>query len=345
MPFIGYSGVANLALTYPAWAGGVAAVAVDGQNVGVGVGGSEVIWQPAPPPPPSAAPYALYNACELFPAYTVTDGYITQLGNDTWTNDQYIVDNGFIRYMINGIGQGALGDGNPPGPTALGIKYDPTGQGNYDVDDFLTPGTPWEAFAMSGDGVQIGGANTGAGGFPANAKVWPIGGLSNHYVLLVGDAVSGWGIIQYMTYPGESVIRMNMTYIATANRASVKMMRGMDPDVDVLAHGTFVTINVRGAEGVPANDLVYSEGQFTGKPLSLYVPGNGYTHNTAIISSWPTYNYDLILSGRDDGTGDYAILGAWNIGALAQGESASVCCYYICSTDVAQTVEKINAAP
>jgi hypothetical protein len=341
MAYIGYSGVANLALVYPAWAGGVAAVAIEGQNVGLGVGGSEVIWKPVPPSPPSATSPLLVGACDVFPEYTVTDGYITQLGNDTWTNDEYIVDNGFIRYMINGIGQGALGDGNPPGPAALGIKYDPTGQSNYGVDDYLTPGVPWEAFAMSGDGVQIGGANIPPG-FPANAKVWPLGGLSNHYVILVGNATDGYAIVQYMTYPGEAVIRMKMTYVATANRANVKIMRGTDPDVDVLAFGTFVTVNTRGFGDIPSTDLVYAIGENSGKPLSLYVPGNGYTHNTAIIASWPTYNYDVILSGQDDGTGDYAILGAWDVGAVASGETVSVCCYYICSTSVEETVAKIN---
>jgi hypothetical protein len=342
MPYVGYSGTANLAHTYPAWAGGVCAVAIEGQNVGKGVGGSEVIWMPTPPPPPASTSPLLAGACDVFPEYTVTDGYITQLGNSAWTNGQYIVDNGYIKYMINGIGQGALGDGNPPGPTALGIKYDPTGQGNYGVDDYLTPGLPWEAFAMSGDGVQIGGANTADGGFPANAKVYPIGGLNNYYVILVGNATDGYAIVQYMTYPGEAVIRMKMTYVATANRAVVKIMRGTDPDIDVLAFGTYVTTNTKGFGAIPSTDLVYAVGNYSGKPLSLYVPGNGYTHNTAIMSNWPTYNYDAILAGQNNGTGDFAILGAWNVGAVASGETVSVCCYYICSTSVEEAVEKIN---
>ena len=48
MPFVGYSDVADLALTYPALAEGVGAVAIEGQGAGQGVGGSEVIWRPIP---------------------------------------------------------------------------------------------------------------------------------------------------------------------------------------------------------------------------------------------------------------------------------------------------------
>lgn len=345
MAYVGYSGSANLALTYPAWAGGVTAVAVEGSTLGAGVGGSEVIWRPVPPQPPGAQPLELQYGCSLFPEYTVTDGYITELGNDTWTNDQYIVDNGYIKYMINGVGQGALGDGGTTGSGNLGIKYDPTGQGNYGVDDYLTPGIPWEAFAMSGDGVQIGGSNTSHGSFPANAKVWQVSTDNNHYVVLVGNATDGWGIVQYMTYPGESVIRMKLSYVATADRTSVKIMRGTDPDVDVLAHGTYVTTNTKGFGSIPSSDIVYAIGNYSGKPLSLYIPGNNYTHNTAISSSWPTYDYDMILSGRNNGTGDYAILAAWDLGSMLTGQQAGVCAYYICGTSVQETVEKIKPVP
>lgn len=346
MPYVGYSGVANLGLTYPAWAGGVTAVAVEGSTLGAGVGGSEVIWLPTPPPPPGSGTEqpGLQYGCSLFPEYTVTDGYITQLGNDTWTNDQYIVDNGYIKYMINGVGQGALGDGGPATPETLGIRYDPTGQGNYGVDDYLSPGIPWEAFAMSGDGVQIGGSNTSHGGFPANAKVWVVNPDVNHYVLLVGNATDGYGIVQYMTYPGEAVIRMKMTYVATANRDSVKMMRGTDPDVDVFAYGTYVTINTKGFASIPSSDIVYAVGSNSGKPLSLYIPGNNYQHNTAISRSWPTYDYDMILSGRNDGNGDYAILAAWNLGSMVAGQTASACCYYICGNSIEEIRDIINPA-
>jgi hypothetical protein len=44
MSFIGYSGVANLALTSSAWAEGVAAVPSTNSDLGEDVGGSTVEW-------------------------------------------------------------------------------------------------------------------------------------------------------------------------------------------------------------------------------------------------------------------------------------------------------------
>jgi hypothetical protein len=44
MSYVGYSGVANLALTYPALAEGPSAITFIGGDVGEGVAGQSVIW-------------------------------------------------------------------------------------------------------------------------------------------------------------------------------------------------------------------------------------------------------------------------------------------------------------
>jgi hypothetical protein len=44
MSYVGYSGVADLALTYPALAEGTAAITSIGGDVGQGVAGATVIW-------------------------------------------------------------------------------------------------------------------------------------------------------------------------------------------------------------------------------------------------------------------------------------------------------------
>lgn len=289
---------------------------------------------------------SLKYGCALFPDYTVGDGIINELGSG-YTTDQYTVDNGYVRYTVNGVGEGALGDGGTTGSGNLGLMFDPTGSGSYGSDDYITPGNPWEAYAVSADGIVIGGSNSDNGvpiNFPTGAKVYAVGGTNNHYVILRGNASDGWVILQYMTLPGEPVIRIKMSYTAPyANRSSVKFMRGTDPDVDVLAHSTYNTLNQRGYGSIPATDLVYSVGQYSGKPLSLYIPGNGFTHNTAVMSSWPTYDFNTILSGRNDGNGDYAITGAWDTGALTAGDTVSVCCYYICGSNLNDIVSAIGS--
>lgn len=52
MAYVGYSGVANLALTHPAWAEGVSAITATGKDVGEGVAGDTVIWMGSGVPEP-----------------------------------------------------------------------------------------------------------------------------------------------------------------------------------------------------------------------------------------------------------------------------------------------------
>lgn len=44
MPYVGYSGVANLGMTHPASAAGTSAATSSGQDIGRGVGGETTIW-------------------------------------------------------------------------------------------------------------------------------------------------------------------------------------------------------------------------------------------------------------------------------------------------------------
>lgn len=285
-------------------------------------------WFSSPPQPVPDPP--LSSACDLFPDYTRDSLY----AEGSPTTSSYLIDNGWIKYTLNGYGQGAIGN-STIGP---GLFYSPLGDGNYGDDDYITPGNPWEAFAVQAGSNIIGGSNTDNYApiiFPSGALIWSLGGPNNHYAVLRGSASIGWVIVQYMTYPGEPIIRMRMTYQnTTGSTQSVKMMRGADCDVDVNTYGIYSTINRRGYSTVPATDLVMSIGQYSGKPLSLYCPGNGYTHNTAILGIWPTYDFNMILSGNDSGNGDNASACAWNIGNVAAGASVSVCCFYICTPDV-----------
>ncbi len=283
-------------------------------------------------------PTTLSGGCALFPELTRDSLY--ELGEPT--TGQYEVNNNHIKYTINGFSEGAIGDGE----TGLGLMYSPNGDGNFGTDDYITPGNPWEAYTVQAGSTLIGGSNTDTSvptNFVNNALVWPFGGLNNYYVVLRGNINVGWVIVQYFTFPNEPIIRIKMTYQNTTGATQyVKMMRGVDPDIDSIVFGSFETTNQRGYGAISGNDLVYSIGNFSGKPLSLYLPGNGYTHNTAIISPWPTYDFDSILAGTNNGNGDHAILGAWDIGNVLNGQSVSVCCYYICSNNVEEIVTAIG---
>jgi flagellin-like hook-associated protein FlgL len=191
--------------------------------------------------------------------------------------------------------------------------------------------------------ISIGGSNEGDAPDGISNQIWQADLLTNHYVVLKGDQENGFVTTQYMSRPDESIIRMRMSYTnTTGGIVNLSMMRGTDPDVDSFAGGSTDTINTIGLGSIPSTDIVTGVGPITGKALSLYVPGNGYTHNVAIVSSWPDYNpTDTLAGGPANTASDDAIQGAWDFGAVAAGQTVSVDAYYIAGNDVLANIERL----
>lgn len=273
---------------------------------------------------------------------SISDNYtLSQLGSSS--NSKFVVDTGYVNFTINGFGKGSLGDGS----SSPGLMFDPNGGGSYGVEDYISPGTPFETFVIKAGSNNIVGSNISNSLDNSAAKIWRIDSTKNNYLVLKGSESTGFAQVQYMALPGESVIRMRMSYTNTTGATqNVTMARGLDPDVDVRTYGSYLTINTLGADGIPATDLVNSIGQRSGKALSLYVPGNGYTHNVAIMNPWPVYDPNSILNGDESSDPvnghDYAIMGAWNIGPVENGKTVSVDAYYIAGTNVLETIDRLS---
>ena len=269
---------------------------------------------------------------------SASDNYtLSQLGASS--NSSYVVDTGFVKFTVNGQGSGALGNGG----SSPGLMYDPSGNSNFGVEDYISPGIPFEGYSVVAGANTIKGSNETSVTSPAT-KIWRVDPTTNEYVVLRGAQSTGFVTLQYMAKQGESVIRMKMSYTnTTGSNQTVSMMRGLDPDVDVKSHNAYSSINTLGAPGIPTSDLVNSIGTFSGKALSLYIPGNGYTHKAAIISSWPDYDPSHILAGGAASDpvhpNDWAIEGAWNIGTVANGQTVSVDAYYIAGTNIQQSID------
>ena len=261
--------------------------------------------------------------------YTLSQLGTAQLGAHSWN-----IDTGYIKYLINGQGKGVFGTGvvAPTSPSTYMLLYDNTGQGNYTYgyyDDCFQPGTPHEMCGIFVDGVlALGGGNepeapTGVANNTVRSWQMPDGRI----VVLMGNASTyGHAVFQYFSYPGESIVRMQMSYTnTTSNSHSVQIQRGGDPDWD-----EFPTINGQGIIPVPTTNVVYSSGQLTDNTISMYTPGNGYTCNTKVSATWPLYNPTSVLAGGNDGSpADNAIYDAWNIGTVAPGATVYVTCFYI----------------
>ena len=158
-----------------------------------------------------------------------------------------------------------------------------------------------------------------------------------------GNTTDGYVVVQYQTYTGESLIRMKMSYTnTTGSSVTLKAYRGCDPDVGAIQYGAYNTHNYRGYGSVPATDIVVAEETNTNKPIALYAPGNGYTHNTSILSNWPSQAIDTMLSGITQGDGDNSMFIAWNFGTVSAGATVYVCCYYVLGTNIGSVVNTIT---
>lgn len=295
-------------------------------------------------------PGALETTCGLIPDLTLNE-LIAAYGNVPG-NSLVNVDNGFIRYTINGKQEGALGNGGSP----YGIQFDISGNGNYGTDDYLKPGSPFEGWRINTSFGSVGGDNSSSVfsvDFPPRFGMWnlSVSGYYTHYVFVASVLNMGDAILHYVTYKNEPSIRIKMSFHNKTNSVinNVQMLRSIDPDVDALTFGEYQTKNYRGYTDntnnivIPSTDLVYALGNRTGKSLALYCPGNRYQHNTAVISNWPSADITPVLNGRYDGfLGDYAISCAWNVGTVLPNEVKSVCCYYVCGLTIEDAVYRIT---
>lgn len=284
---------------------------------------------------PSASDTSCANSGYTFPLLVpdVSDGYtLSQLGTPQLNAYPWEIDTGFIKYLINGQGRGVFGTGEvgDTSPSRYMLLYDPTGTSSYtysNFDDCFQTGTPHEMGIFEVDNsVLLGGGNEQAGGTLVNNTVrsWQVS--DGRIVVLMGGTTYGHAVFQYFSYPGESMVRMQMSYTnTTATSHTLLAQRGGDCDFD-----GFPTTNGRGINPVAPNNVAYSAGGYgSGKSVCVYTPGNGFTCNTAIIAAWPLYNPATVLTGVNYGFGDFSAYNAWNLGTVSPGQTVYVTCFYI----------------
>lgn len=231
-----------------------------------------------------------------------------------------VMDNGFVKAGVSDYG--TLGSN---GTTQPGIQYDSTGTGTYipagysNTNDFLTPGTPFEGFYITGTqltgGPYSGGANNNylnGFGFASPTSVdathatWS--GSDGFFDILNEYSLTTLG--------GQSVIAITttLTNISGAAMSDVAFLRTLDPDPDVNNYGSYFTTNV-----VLSDDIACGTGVSTGQTICAYSFDNT-AHKAGVSSPWSTDPADY-LAGTNDGDGDYAIGVAFDIGAIAAGQS------------------------
>lgn len=218
------------------------------------------------------------------------------------------------------------------------IIYDKNGNGVFDSStDYVTPGTPFEAFAVHFNGSDYVNSNSGVTSISGSTTV-----AGPNAALWTGGN-SLFSMSQLFSFNvDERRINIETTFAALVDSMSdVLFSRAVDPDPDSLKHGSFDTINNRGltAQNVAVNDFVGSAGRISGLPLGLYYNG-AIAHNTGISSfCCGTIDPTFYLTGGDSGNssiGDNGIGLGFNLGTLKQGDRMSWTYSYVMGDSFAQ---------
>ena len=186
-------------------------------------------------------------------------------------------------------------------------------------NDFITPGTPFQMYSI-GVGGSYGTASY-VGGNTLGASTIQTGPLAT----LTTGGYGGLTYSQSLSFtPGSSIINFAMTLHnpTAAAITDIAFASGFDPDPDVYQHFSYFTQNQIVAPGI-----VQATGPDTGNSIIIQDLSGGAVAD--IQASWPDYNpYDL-LTGYNDGNGDWSIFDAWSIPTLAAGASETIDYNYI----------------
>ncbi len=243
-----------------------------------------------------------------------------------------IVESPYIRTAIGD--NGTLGFG---GNTSPGLQHDPSGTGNWGVEDYLTPGSPWEYFGVSTHQTgTVGNNNEDWGVSPIFTTSGPLDvsatSAFDYHVIWAGQyGVGGSAFFEithsYFFNQNNERINIETTITALQTLTGGRFLRAIDPDPDVNTHGDYDTINSRGGAGIAPEDFVNSVGSHTGLTLGLFTRSD-MVHNTGISASWTT-DPEFYLAGTNDGNGDYVIGLAFDFGNLNAGESITMSYAYV----------------
>jgi len=249
-----------------------------------------------------------------------------------------ILAGSYIKVGINGT-VGSLGYG---GSTTPGILYDGSGTGTFNpAYDYLTPGSPFEGFVVTADGMTT-AINNNAGGTAVTGSLVNYSGVAyggstyDQRAVWTGTYGSLFSITNdYFFNNNSQQVGIRTTITALSDLTNLAFSRALDPDAVAAAGDSSATNNFRGNGGVSPNDLVYAEALVSKYVIGLYT-NSTYTHNAA-VTGW-TRDTASYLAGTDVGNGDNTIGLGFSLGSLLAGNSAVIDYAYIFGTDISKAI-------
>ncbi|HJV76696.1 MAG TPA: PEP-CTERM sorting domain-containing protein [Noviherbaspirillum sp.] len=206
------------------------------------------------------------------------------------------------------------------------LIYDPTKTGTFNPStDYVSPGTPFEGFGVRFNSSLL--SNSNSGSQQISGSLSAASGYANAALWTGGNAFFSLSHLFFFN-EGDERVNIRTTLTALQDLANVSISRAVDPDPDVMTHGTYSTQNTRGisSRGVAAQDFVGSVGAISGLPLGLFYNG-AIAHNTGIESSCCSVVDPLqYLAGGDypsGSVGDNGIGIGFDLGNLIAGTTRS----------------------
>jgi len=238
-----------------------------------------------------------------------------------------VLENDYVKAGVNGT-SGTLGSG---GNTSPGLLYDSTGSGTFNTSyDYLTPGSPFDGFAIKIDSTNSTNNNNG------NGPWVDADGLTDGDGTLTwagtNSAHSGWEIQNTYSLGATSEhIEIGTQITAGSDATTLSFGRFIDPDARAAAGDSSSTDNVLGYGVIPDTNVAFSEALSSRYALGLYSTDSNVD---AGITRWTTdagsYTENAVDSdGSNTNTGDNTIGLSWNWADVSTGDILTASYAYI----------------
>lgn len=198
-----------------------------------------------------------------------------------------------------------------------GIKFDRQGTGDFSSNDFLRPGTPLEFYSLGmalGSGTVYNYAGYQSGNRLAATTSYADAYLSAQTNLSYNNLL----LNQVLYFPSDGntihfqIFGMNL---GSSKLSNVVYARGLDPDPDFYATGSYDTVNTI------SGNKVRAFGPYTGLYVELVDQTGGGV--PTVDKNADTNPFNLLVS-HNPGDGDYTINLAWSIGDLDPGQTFEI---------------------
>ena len=268
----------------------------------------------------SAAAFAMFVAGVAVADTSSMNGSVSGMG---------ILENNYVRAGVNGTA-GTFGSG---GNTSPGLLFDSTGTGTFNTAyDYLTPGSPFDGFAVKIDGTNYANNNGRTNAIANDGNGLTDGTDSLSWTGNWTHDSTTWSITNTYTL-GTTSPYVDITSTITAGSAATALSFGrfIDPDARAADGDSSRTDNVLGYGVIPSTNVAFSEALSSRYALGLYSTD---TNVDAGITMWTT-DADSYTENSVDGdgsltnSGDNTIGLSWNFGGVSAGDILTASYAYI----------------